>query len=72
MDRYKHERHVQMLSQPTQPPIEAVDVTRECLWTKWGLLLSQFLFRMTSAHLNAITTARKELNAKRSGDPNGP
>ena len=38
---------------------------------KWGLLLSQFLFRMTPAYLNAITTARK-LNAKRRGDPNGP
>ena len=71
VSKYKHERHVQRLSQPTQPPIDAVDVTRECPWTKWGLLLSQFLFRMTPAYLNAITTATKELNAKRRGDPNG-
>ena len=71
-NRYKHERHVQMLSQPRQPPIDAVDVTRECPWTKWGLLLSQFLFRMTPAYLKAITTAKEELNAKRRGDPNGP
>ena len=72
VDKHKHERHVQMLSQPRQPPIEAVDVTRECPWTKWGLLLPQFLFRMTPAYLNAITTAKEELNAKRRGDPNGP
>ena len=35
-------------------------------------LLSRFLFRMTPAYLNAITTASEELNAKRRGDPNGP
>ena len=39
---------------------------------KMGMLLSQFLFRMTPAYLNAITTAKEELNAKRRGDPNGP
>ena len=72
MDKHKHERHVKLLSQPKQPPIDAVDVTRECPWTKWGLLLSQFLFRMTPAYLNAITTAKEELSAKRRGDPNGP
>ena len=72
VDKHKHERHVRMLSQPKQPPIDAVDVTKECPWTKWGLLLSQFLFRMTPAYLNAITTAKEELNAKRRGDPNGP
>ena len=55
-----------------QPPIDAVDVTRECPWTKWGLLLSQFLFRMTPAYLHAITTAKEELHAKRTGNPNGP
>ena len=54
-----------MLSQPKQPPIDAVDVTRECPWTKWGLLLSQILFRMTPAHLNAMPTAKEELNGKR-------
>ena len=37
-----------------------------------GLLLSRFLFRMTPAYLNAITTASEELNAKRREDPNGP
>ena len=58
--------------QPKQPPIDAVDVVRECPWTKWGLLVAQFLFKMTPAYLNAITTAKEELNAKRRGDPNGP
>ena len=72
VDKHKHQRHVQWLSQPKQPPIDAVDVTRECPWTKWGLLLSKFLFRMTPAYLNAITTAKEELHAKRTGNPNGP
>ena len=71
-DVFKDQRHQQWLAQPKQPPIDAVDVTRNCPWTKWGLLLSQFLFRMTPAYLNAITSAKEELNAKRSGDPNGP
>ena len=52
--------------------IDAMDVTRNCPWTRWGLLLSQFLFRMTPAYLNAITSAKEELNAKRTGNPNGP
>ena len=71
-DEYKHQRHQQWLVQTKQPPIDAVDVTRNCPWTRWGLLLSQFLFRMTPAYLNAITSAKEELNAKRTGDPNGP
>ena len=72
VDTYKHQKQLQSLAQPRQPPIDALNVTRECPWTKWGLLLSQFLFRMTPAYLNAITTAKEELNAKRARDPNGP
>ena len=63
---------MQWHQRPRQPPIDAVDVVRECPWTKWGLLMSRFMFRMTPAYLNAITTAKEELNAKRRGDPNGP
>ena len=51
---------------------EWINITRNCPWTRWGLILSRFLFRMTPAYLNAITTAGEELNAKRRGDPNGP
>ena len=68
--QFKGQRHRQGLTQSTQPPIDAVDVTRNCPWTRWGIMLSQFLFKMTPA--NAIAQAQKELNAKRSGDPNGP
>ena len=72
VDEYKRQRRMEWHQQPKQPPIDAVDVVRECPWTKWGLLVSQFLFKMTPAYLNAITTAKEESNAKRRGDPNGP
>ena len=39
---------------------------------KMGLVIIAVSFRMTPAYLNAITTAKEELNAKRQGDPNGP
>ena len=74
---HRCQRHRQGLAQPTQPPIDAVDVTRNCPWTRWGILLSQsillsqFLFKMTPAYVKAITQAQKELNARRLGDSNG-
>ena len=39
---------------------------------KMGNFIISILFRMTPAYLNAITQAQEELNAKRSGNPNGP
>ena len=42
VDEYKHQRRMEWHQQPKQPPIDAVDVVRECPWTKWGLLVSQF------------------------------
>ena len=33
--------------------------------------MSQYIFRMAPTYLNEITRAQEELNAKRSGDPNG-
>ena len=72
VEEYRRQQRIHWMVQVRQPPIDAVDVTRICPWTKWGLLLSRFLFRMTPAYLNAITTASEELNAKRRGDPNGP
>ena len=72
VEEYRRQQRIHWTVQVRQPPIDAVDVTRVCPWTKWGLLLSCFLFRMTPAYLNAITTASEELNAKRRGDPNGP
>ena len=71
-EKYRRQQRIHWMVQVRQPPIDAVDVTRICPWTKWGLLLSRFLFRMTPAYLNAISTASEELNAKRRGDPNGP
>ena len=59
VDKHKHDRHAQLLSQPKQPPIDAVDVTRDCPWTKRGLLLSQFLFRMTPAYLIMLSLLQK-------------
>ena len=47
MNELKCQRHQQWLTQPTQPPMEAVDVTRNCPWTKWGMLVSPYIFRMT-------------------------
>ena len=70
VDEYKGQRRMEW-HQPKQPPIDAVDVVREYSWTKWGLLASQFIFKMTPAYLNAITTVKEELNTKRRGDPNG-
>ena len=43
VDEYKRQRHMQWHQQPKQPPIDAVDVVRDCPWTKWGLLVSQFV-----------------------------
>ena len=72
VEAYRQQHRIHWTVHVTQPPIDAVDITRICPWTKWGLLLSRFLFRMTPAYLNGITTASEELNAKRRGDPNGP
>ena len=72
VEAYRQQHRIHWTVHVTQPPMDAVDITRVCPWTKWGLLLSRFLFRMTPAYLNGITTASEELNAKRRGDPNGP
>ena len=76
---HRWNRHRQGLSQPTQPPIEAVDVTRDCPWTRWGILLSQYEFKMTLADLNGITRAQEESRNARTGilsdqeaQPNAP
>ena len=71
LEEHRQQQHI-LDSAGTQPPIDAVDVTRICPWTKWRLLYSRFLFWMTPACLNGITTASEELNAERRGDPNGP
>ena len=34
VSEFKCQRHQQLLTQPTQPPIDAVDVTRNCPWTR--------------------------------------
>ena len=69
---HKLEKWQQRASQLTQPPIDAVDVTRNCPWTRWGILLSQYLYKMTVADLNGITTAQEGLNAARTAAPFGP
>ena len=72
VEDFRRRQRIPWTVQVRRPPIEAINVTRRCPWTKWGLLLARFLFGMTPAYLNAITTASEELNAKRRGDPNGP
>ena len=72
VEEFRLRRRIHWTIQVRQPPIEAIEITRNCPWTRWGLILSRFLYRMTPAYLNAITTASEELNAKRRGDPNGP
>ena len=69
---FKCQSHQQWLSQQTQPPIDAVDVARNCPWTRWGMLLSQFLFRMTPSYRKPIAQAQRELNAKRLRDLQRP
>ena len=72
VEEYRRRQNIHWTVLVRQPPIDAIDITRNCPWTKWGLILSRFLYRMTPAYLNARTTASEELNAKRRGDPNGP
>ena len=72
VEDFRRRQRIPWTVQVRRPPIEAINIARRCPWTKWGLLLARFLFKMTPAYLNAITTASEELNAKRRGDPNGP
>ena len=41
-----------------RPPMEAIAIARSCPWTKWGLLLSRFLFKMTPTYLNCYHHGR--------------
>ena len=57
VEEFRRRQGIHWTVQVRRPPIEAIDITRNCPWTKWGLILSRFFFRMTPAYLNAITTA---------------
>ena len=45
IEEYRRQQRVHWTVRLRHPPIDVVDVTRTCPWTKWGLLLARFHLR---------------------------